>query len=78
MEEVRERIVKLRQRGIAESILEQLIHSDDRLSRIVITKDYRIVLPDYQNMEIKMEPIVKAVYLLFLKHPEGIYLQMLT
>ena len=72
LEEVRERIAKLRQRGIAEHILEQLIHPDDRLSRLVITKDYRIILPDYQNMEIKMEPIVKAVYLLFLKHPEGI------
>lgn len=72
IEEVRERIAKLRQRGIAESILEQLIHPDDRLSRLVITKDYRLLLPDYNNMEIKMEPIVKAVYLLFLKHPEGI------
>lgn len=72
MEELRERIAKLRLRGIAESILEQLIHPDDRLSKLVVTKDYRIVLPDYQNMEIKMEPIVKAVYLLFLKHPEGI------
>lgn len=72
MEEVRERIAKLRLRGIAESILEQLIHPDDRLSKLVVTKDYRIVLPDYQNMEIKMEPIVKAVYLLFLRHPEGI------
>ena len=72
MEEVKERICKLRQRGIAEYLLERLIHPDDRLSRLVITKDYRIVLPDYQNMEIKMEPIVKAVYLLFLKHPEGI------
>ncbi len=72
MEEVKERICKLRQRGIAEYLLERLIHPDDRLSRLVITKNYRIVLPDYQNMEIKMEPIVKAVYLLFLKHPEGI------
>ena len=69
---VRERIAKLRQRGIAEYILEQLIHPDDRLSRLVVTKDYRLLLPDYNNMEIKMEPIVKAVYLLFLKHPEGI------
>lgn len=77
MNEVRERIAKLRQRGIAEYILEQLIHPDDRISRLIITKDYRIVLPDYQNMEIKMEPIVKAVYLLFLKHPEGIVFKCL-
>ncbi len=72
MEEVRERIAKLRQRGIAEYILEQLIRPDNRLSKMVITKDCRILLPEYNNMEIKMEPIVKAVYLLFLKHPEGI------
>ena len=78
MEEIRERIDKLRQRGIAEYLLEQLIHPDDRLSRLVVTKDYRIVLPDYQNMEIKMEPLVKAVYLLFLKHPEGILFKQLS
>lgn len=77
MEEVRERIAKLRQRGIAEYILEQLIHPDNRLSRMVITKDMRILLPDYNNMEIKMEPLVKAVYLLFLKHPEGIAFKQL-
>ena len=77
MEEVRERIAKLRQRGIAEYLLEQLIHPDNRLSRMVITKDYRIVLPDYNDMEIKMEPLVKAVYLLFLKHPEGILFKSL-
>ena len=72
MEEVRERITKLRQRGIAEHVLEELIRPDNRLSRMVITKDRRIILPDYHNMEIKMEPLVKAVFLLFLKHPEGI------
>ena len=72
LEEVRERIAKLRQRGISEYILEQLIHPDDRLSRMVITKDWRIMLPDYNDMEIKMEPLMKAVYLLFLQHPEGI------
>ena len=70
--EVKARIAELRQRGISQQILEQLIHPDDRLSRLVITKDYRIILPDYHNMEIMMEPLVKAVYLLFLNHPEGI------
>ena len=77
IEEVKERIVKLRQRGISQYILEQLIHPDDRLSRLVITKDYRLLLPDYNNMEIKMEPLVKAVYLLFLNHPEGIMFKYL-
>ena len=72
IDEVKERIAKLRQRGVSQFILEQLIHPDDRLSRLVVTKDYRILLPDYNNMEIKMEPLAKAVYLLFLKHPEGI------
>ena len=77
LEEVRERIAKLRQRGIAEHLLEQLIHLDDRLSRLVVTSDYRILLPDYNDMEIKMEPLVKAVYLLFLRHPEGIMFKSL-
>jgi hypothetical protein len=44
---------------------------------MVITKDWRIMLPDYNNMEIKMEPLVKAVYLLFLQHPEGIVFKKL-
>ena len=77
IEEVKERIAKLRQRGISQYILEQLIHPDDRLSRLVITKDYRIILPDYNDMEIKMEPLAKAVYLLFLNHPEGILFKQL-
>lgn len=77
MQEVRDRISKLRQRGIAEYILEQLIHPDNRLSRMLITNDYRILLPDYNDMEIKMEPLTKAVYFLFLRHPEGIVFKRL-
>ena len=47
-----------------------------RLSRLTITKDYAIVLSDYQK-EVKMEPIVKAVYLLFLNYSEGIAFKQL-
>ena len=42
-----------------------------KLSRLTIAKDCTITLSDY-NKEVKMEPIVKAIYLLFLNHPEGI------
>ena len=70
--EVEERISKLKQMGISAAILERLLHKDEELSRLLITKDYDIFLPDYQNMEIKMTPLPKAVYVLFLRHPEGI------
>lgn len=43
-----------------------------RLSRLLITKDYRFLLIDYDNKEVVMNPVHKAVYLLFLNHPEGI------
>lgn len=43
-----------------------------RLSRLLITKDYRFLLIDYDNREVVMNPVHKAVYLLFLHHPEGI------
>ena len=42
-----------------------------KTSRLIVAKDCTILLADYKK-EIKMEPIVKAIYLLFLKHPEGI------
>ena len=40
-------------------------------SKMTITKDWRIILSQ-SGKEVVMEPLVKAVYFLFLKHPEGI------
>ena len=42
-----------------------------KLSRLMITKDYRFVLED-DHREVELQPVHKAVYLLFLAHPEGI------
>lgn len=50
---------------------EEKLKNQIKLSKLTITKDYSIILSDY-NKEVKLEPIVKAVYLLFLNHPEGI------
>jgi hypothetical protein len=44
----------------------------DEGERILVTKDYRILLPDRFNAEIRLQPLVKTVFLLFLRHPEGI------
>ena len=49
-----------------------------KLSRLVITEDYRFVLADYNNREVELQPVHKAVYLLFLNHPEGIEFKRLA
>ena len=49
-----------------------------RVSRMVITRDYRILLTDYDNAEVSMEPLNKAVYLLFLQHPDGLAFKQLS
>lgn len=77
IEEVREKIERLRQYGISAKILDELLHPEEKMSKLIITKDYRLLLPDYNDMEIKMEPLVKAVYLLFMKHPKGIMFKCL-
>ena len=49
-----------------------------KLSRLVITKDYRFILADYNHQEVELQPVHKAVYLLFLAHPEGIEFKRLA
>ena len=78
LEDMDVRVQKLRNKGFNEWTFRGLFKTKAQLSRLIITKDYRILLPDYNNIEVKMEPLVKAVYLLFLKHPEGILFKGLT
>ena len=61
-------------RAIGTPLLEELRIEAARakLSRLLITKEYRFFLVDFSNKEIELQPVHKAVYLLFLSHPEGI------
>ena len=65
-------------RAIGAPMLEELRIEAARakLSRLLITKDYRFILTDYQK-EVELQPVHKAVYLLFLAHPEGIEFKQL-
>ena len=78
LEDMDVRVQKLRNKGLNEWTFRGLFKIKAQLSRLIITKNYRILLPDYNDIEVKMEPLVKAVYLLFLKHPEGILFKGLT
>ena len=50
----------------------EVLEGTDEGERIRITKDYRILLPGRFDTEIRLRPLVKTVFLLFLRHPEGI------
>ena len=54
-------------------MLQQLnvVAAKSTLSRLVITADFRFVLSDY-NCEVELSPVHKALYLLFLRHEDGI------
>ena len=66
-------------RALGVSLLEELRLEAARgkLSRLMITKDYRFLLMDYDKKEVELQPVHKAVYLLFLNHPEGIVFKRL-
>ncbi len=72
MDEIRVRVEKLRQIGVNDIILSSLFKPSLELSRLRITKRFQLFLPDFNNLEIKMAPLPKAVFILFLRHEEGI------
>ena len=78
MKEVYRQVQDLRLGGVSDWVLKQYLFPPKNLSRMVITENYDIILPDYHNMTIKMEPLVKAVYILFLRHEEGILFKCLS
>ena len=46
-------------------------------SRLIMDNDFKIYLPDFNNMEIEMTPLPKTLFILFLRHPQGINLKSL-
>ena len=71
LDDVKQKIRLLRENGVCESEIASLFYVERPLPVLIISKDCRIFLGD-DRKELHMEPLVKAVYLLFLKHPEGI------
>lgn len=78
LDEVKEKVRKLKAYGVEDAIIMAAMNEEVLLPQLVVTNDYKIILTDGANTEVKMEPLVKAIYLLFLSHPEGIVLKCLS
>ena len=78
IEELEKTIERLRLLGIPLTVIAEFVSKYETISRLQITDDLRIFFPDYNNIEVKMPALYKAVYLLFIYHrKEGIVLQQL-
>lgn len=77
LEEIREKIRILKDYGIDDGEILSSMSEKDLFPQIIITNDYKIILSGEKCVEVIMEPLIKAVYLLFLSHPEGIILKLL-
>ena len=71
MEELKYKMQVLKEYGLSEKEIISSLHSGHPLPQLIITRNYKILLGE-ERKEIHLEPLVKSVYLLFLKHPEGI------
>ena len=78
LKEIQEKLNAVRLKGISEAIIAQYVKPCPELSRITVGCDFTITLNDYDNRVIAMEPVVKAVFILFLRHEEGIYFKDLA
>lgn len=73
MTEVQAHISRLLELGLTEDKLRQILRlARPEVSRLLITPDLRIVLTDYQEREVRIPDLSKALFLLYLNHPEGI------
>ena len=69
-QETKEAIDKLLLSGFSAEVIKGWLDQKVKLSRIRITKRNKILLVDY-DIEVKMGPLPKTVFLFFLRHPEG-------
>lgn len=71
--EIQDRIDKLQLMGVSDFTIRSLIRLPEaKLSPLLITPDYRIFLPAYDNTEIEMPTLSKVVFFFFLRYPAGL------
>ena len=84
--EIQRQLRELRDSGqllLALPILKDILNSEankinlNSVSKVLIMSNYRIVLPYFDNLEIQLSHLTKAVYILFYNNPQGINIKEL-
>ncbi|WP_035669380.1 hypothetical protein [Flavobacterium sp. 83] len=84
--EIQSQLRELRDSGqllFALPILKDILNSEankinlNSVSKVLIMSNYRIVLPYFDNLEIQLSHLTKAIYILFYNNPQGINIKEL-
>ena len=79
---IKEDIITIKELGLLDLLIKELgpaLFEDKeeiyKPSRLIMDDNFRIFLPDFDNMEIEMTPLPKTLFILFLRHTDGILLK---
>lgn len=79
--EVEAMVSRLKELGSVQligKVIDELQKVTNKVSRLFITNDFRIFLKDYGMREVVMQPLAKCLFLLYLRHEEGIRFKQLS
>lgn len=71
IEEINAKLQELKEYGLNEKDVVDHKHRPHTLLPLIIGRNYKIYL-GAERQEIRLQPLIKAVYFLFLRHPEGL------
>ena len=63
---------QIRTKGVTDKEIDTLLAEDDKPGRAYVDSTGMLVLPDEGNTKIKLTPMERTLYILFLRYPEGI------
>lgn len=63
---------QLRKKGATDKEIDFLLAEEEKPGKVYIDTKGRLVLPDAGNIKIRLTPMERTLYVLFLRHPDGI------
>ena len=63
---------------LRKALMGKIVISPTMESPLVVNNDFKIILPDYDEVELKMSCIQKMLYMFFMRHPDGVRLKNLV
>ena len=71
--QIKSLLKQLRTKGVTDKEIDSLLIEEDKSGRAYIDSTGMLVLPDEGNVRIKLTPMERTLYILFLRYPDGIY-----